>query len=126
MLNHNTFLTWLDSYGQAWKKRDPKAITNIFSEDALYFEKPFKKPFIGKKGIHQYWVNNAQVNQKNVNFGYSKTTVSDTSGLAHWWATFTLVDTGERVEIDGFLMADFNRDMKCTCFREWWHVNENQ
>lgn len=127
MIDQNTFTSWLDLYGTAWETLDPEAIIKIFSEEALYYETPYSQPFKGRKGIHQYWSNNAQATQKDVSFGYDSITMNESAGQAHWWAAFTLIDTGEIVEIDGYLLAEFNSEQQCSCFREWWHVkNEKQ
>ncbi len=124
MIDHEKFTNWLNLYGKAWETLDPDAIIEIFAEDSLYYKTPFAAPFKGREGIHHYWTTNALATQKDVNFGYDSATVSKETGLAHWWAIFTIVATGEKVEIDGYLMANFDSNAQCTCFREWWHVKE--
>lgn len=46
-------------------------------------------------------------------------------GTCRGRANFTRVASGVNFEIDGYLEANFNKDEKCTEFREWRHIRES-
>ncbi len=50
--------------------------------------------------------------------------VLGSKGLAQWQATFVRIPFGNHVELDGFLMAEFDGAGMCSVFREWWHRRE--
>ena len=46
---------WLERYRKAWIERDADLAGSLFTEDAIYREQPFQKPFVGRDAIRQYW-----------------------------------------------------------------------
>ncbi|MEU8820070.1 nuclear transport factor 2 family protein [Actinoplanes sp. NPDC048796] len=42
-------------YLTAWRKQDPDRLAAIFTEDALYWDKPFQPAIEGLTGIREYW-----------------------------------------------------------------------
>jgi hypothetical protein len=43
VLDRASVTTWLDAYVRAWKTYDPKAIDDLFSENAIYAYSPFSE-----------------------------------------------------------------------------------
>jgi hypothetical protein len=120
-----TFEEWLDAYGEAWQKGDAQAAIDLFSDNAKYYETPFNEPMIGKQAIQKYWSEGAGESQKNVRFAYEAITVLKSKGLAQWHASFVRIPSENYVELDGFLVAEFDNAGKCSVFREWWHRRES-
>ena len=87
-MNEDSFKSWLDLYGVAWKTLDPDLIPNLFVKDATYHEKQFDKPIRGIDEIVEYW-NMVSNTQKDVKFDYEILSVSQNQGIAHWTASFT-------------------------------------
>ena len=48
MLDRATVQAWLDAYVHAWKTYDPQAISDLFSDDAIYAFDPFSEPLRGR------------------------------------------------------------------------------
>jgi len=119
------FKKWLDAYGAAWENGDADAAAALFTEDAAYHETPFDEPMTGIQAIHRYWTEGAAQSQKDVAFSYEALAVVGNVGLARWHASFVRIRTGKRVELDGFLLAEFAAAGKCAVFREWWHRRES-
>lgn len=117
---------WLDAYGEAWIAGDPEAAARLFAPDARYHETPFDEPMIGREAIHRYWAEGARDAQEQVRFSHDVVAVVGDAGVARWRATFTRVPSGRRVELDGVLLAEFDREGRCTVFREWWHRREGE
>jgi hypothetical protein len=124
-ISFDDFEKWLLSYGAAWQSGDAQAAIRLFADDAMYYENPFADPMVGIDAIHRYWSEGAGESQKDVCFTHRAIAVVEGKGLAHWRATFVRVPSGNQVELDGFLMAEFDAHGKCLVFREWWHRREH-
>ncbi len=122
-ISMDDFRAWLDAYGAAWRDGDAQATIELFSDDAVYYENPFEDPMAGLDAIRQY-SEGAGESQRDVRFQYEAMAVADSKGLAQWQATFVRIPSGNHVELDGFLMAEFDDAGKCSVFREWWHRRE--
>ena len=119
------FEKWLDAYGAAWQDGDAEAATDLFADEAEYYETPFDDPMIGRDTIHRYCAG-AGDSQKDVRFLHESMAVVDSKGFARWQATFVRIPSGNHIELDGFLMAQFDGTGKCSVFREWWHRRETE
>ena len=113
----NSFKSWLDLYGKAWKTRDPKLIKKLYAKNAKYYEKPFEAPISGIKSITEYWSIIAKT-QEDVKFDYEILSVNKKQGIAHWRASFVRKLT--QVKLDGIFVVKLNSKNKCTVFKEWW------
>ena len=118
------FHHWLERYGKAWIHGKPRAAIRLFSENAAYYEEPFHAPMVGREAIQKYWTEGAKEGQQDITFDFQIISLNNSSGYAHWQATFRRVSTHTQVALDGILLAKFNRNGECTEFREWWHRQE--
>ncbi len=123
-ISFEEFQAWLAGYGAAWERGDAGAIITLFAEESRYYENPFAEPMIGSDALHHYWSEGAGDGQRDVRFTHQAVAVAGRTGLARWSATFVRVPSGSRVELDGFLTAEFDASGKCVLFREWWHRRE--
>lgn len=124
-MTKDAFKMWLDAYGRAWETRDPDAATDLFTEDALYYETPFADPFAGRKAIYNYWADVPRL-QTNITFRYEILSVKGDTGVARWWADFTRISSQKRVHLDGIFVITMADNGRCREFREWWHRQEKQ
>jgi hypothetical protein len=124
-LNKDQFVNWLESYGKASKENDAKASSELFSLDAEYYERPFYEPLIGGEAIYQYWEDGAQ-KLKDKSSSYEVLAVKDNLGIARWQSKFTIMQSGKRVALDCLFLVEFDEDEKCSTFREWWHLQEEE
>jgi SnoaL-like protein len=120
----NAFVSWLDSYGQAWESRDPQAAANLFAEEGTYQVTPFVEPMRGKPAILEYWTNVART-QQNIQFGYEILAVTPDHGIARWWASFVIVPPGLQTKLDGIFLISLNGNGRCVSLREWWHKQQD-
>ena len=123
-ISMDEFREWLDAYGAAWQDGDAQAAHNLFTDDAEYYETPFGNPMVGRDAIRRYWSEGAGESQEGVRFLHEAIAVLESKGFAQWQATFVRIPSGNHVELDGFLMAEFDGAGKCSVFREWWHRRE--
>jgi len=117
------FDDWLDSYGQAWERRNPQAAADLFAEDGTYQVTPFLEPMRGKQAILEYWTNVAQT-QQDIHFGYEILAVTPEHGIARWWASFVLVPPGLQTKLDGIFLISLDENSRCHSLREWWHKQQ--
>lgn len=118
-MDYNSFKSWLDLYGKAWKTRDPKLIKKLYAKNAKYHEKPFEAPISGIKSITEYWSIIAKT-QEDVKFDYEILSVNKKQGVAHWQASFVRKLNQTQVKLDGIFVVKLNSKNKCTVFKEWW------
>ena len=123
-ISSGLFNKWLTAYGSAWENGDPHKASELFSDQASYQETPFEDPMIGREAIHEYWRAGAESSQTEISFTYRILSVRRNEGIAHWQAKFNRVPSGNRVELDGVLVAEFDDVGLCADFKEWWHHRE--
>jgi uncharacterized protein (TIGR02246 family) len=117
------FDDWLESYGHAWKSRNPQAAADLYAEDGTYQVTPFLEPMRGKQAILEYWTNVAQT-QQNIQFGYEILAVTPEHGIARWWASFVIVPPGLQTKLDGIFLISLDENGRCHSLREWWHKQQ--
>ncbi len=115
---------WLDAYKHGWETHNSALIGRLFTDDARYYIKPFDNPLHGRASIMNYWIQIAETQEKVV-FDANILAVTGNHGIAHWSASFTRVSSGKRIQLDGVLLAEFEPDLTCSLFREWWHRKED-
>lgn len=120
-MNTDDLRTWLRAYGSAWEARNAHAASQLFSEEALYFETPYAEPFRGREGIESYWTSVTE-DQRDVDFDSEALGFAGTSGVAKWSARFTLASNGAAVELNGVFLLEFDDEDLCSELREWWHA----
>jgi len=123
-MNRTNFERWLESYGRAWEDGDPDAVTQLFTENSLYFETPFDPPLSGPGDIRRYWTEGAKLGQEDVRFRAEPLFSVRDTWYARWNASFRRVPSGAFVRLDGILACSFDDTGLCSEFREWWHRAE--
>ena len=121
VLTFGAFDQWMHAYGKASKDNDVTASSELFAQDASYYETPFSEPIRGRQAIYEYWNKGAQT-LKDKESNYEIFSVKDNLGIARWQSQFTVVKSGKRVALDCLFLVEFDEDEKCSVFREWWHL----
>ena len=114
--------TWLKSYQAAWETRDADKAAKLFTADATYQEDPYQKPFLGQKGIHDYWAKVTK-DQSNIKFSSDVLAVNGNTAIAHWHAEFDQISTDSHAKLDGIFVLEFS-GAAVSKLREWWHYAE--
>lgn len=120
-LTRDAFERWLQGYQTAWENRDPQAAAALFSAaGAEYYWTPFDAPQRGRDEIAAVW-QAAVSQQRDIRMSFETLAVEGNRGVAKWHTNFTTVQSGEPVQLDGVLIAEFDAPEHCRVFREWWH-----
>lgn len=114
------FASWLRSYGAAWENRDSAAAARLFSADAEYYWTPFDTPQRGREQIAAAW-EGAVTQQRDIRFEFEVLAVTTALNIARWRTELSSTSTGEKIRLDGILIAEFDPGGLCRVFREWWH-----
>ncbi len=112
--------SWLKGYAEAWETLDADKVAVLFTEDATYQEDPYKDPFQGREGIHEYWTT-VTADQQDVNFTFEVLSVTGNTGIAHWHSEFIQSFTGSTIILDGIFLLEFSQESLCQSLKEWWH-----
>ena len=118
------FKSWMDAYGRAWEKRDPRAAAELYAEDGSYQVSPFVEPMRGRKAIREYWSEVARTEQ-DIRFGYEVLAVTAEFGIARWCASFIRIPPWLDTKLDGIFLISLDANGKCRSLREWWHKQQN-
>lgn len=114
---------WLETYRRAWIERDASAAAALFTEEAIYRERPFQAPFVGREAIRQYWTT-VTATQSDVELTYGEPIVGDHRLAVEWWAT--LRNDGVPVTLAGEFLLLFTDAGLCRELREYWIVAEGR
>ena len=112
----------LNTYGDAWKKRDPELILTIFTSDATYDDPKEPKNF-GHAEIKKYWETKVIDEQDNISFKLLHTWIDGDTVIAEWHVTFT--DVPRQLNIDMHEVGIFGvRDGKFSSLREYYKTSK--
>ncbi len=115
---------WLSAYGRAWTLREPETASQLFSDDARYFETPFNPPAQGRSEITEYW-SAATGNQSGISFSWEIVSLVGNVGVVRWQAAFKRISSNTQVQLDGVFVLEFDDAGLCKTLREWWHRKES-
>ena len=120
-MTESEFNSWLEKYGSAWENQDADAVSTIFTETGTYAWGPFTDPIRGRQAIHAAWEHATKGQQEDIKFGHEVLAVTETRGIARWWASMTVKSTGQKVRMEGIFLVTLTADGLCSEFREWWN-----
>src|SRR3989344_2084028 len=123
MVNIGAVKKVLKVYEDAWINQDPEKILTVFTKDAIYRERAFKKPFIGHKEIKQYWQNKVVEEQSDIKFKLLHIWIDGDTVLAEWDASFYRSIEKARTHIIEVAILEFEGD-KIKSLREYWHAEK--
>jgi ketosteroid isomerase-like protein len=114
------FQDWLDRYVAAWKSYDPKAIGDLFSEDAEYRYHPQDEPVRGRDAIVASWLDDPDARGR-YDAHYEPLAIDGENHVAHGWSRYYAED-GKTLEdeYDNIYLVRFDADGRCREFTEWW------
>jgi len=133
-LTRDRAVAWVNAYGEAWQSQDEEKILALYTEDAVYVERPYDPEggvYRGHVGIRDYWLTHVQVRERNIQFRQLVDNIvideSTNTAVATWEASFQVARTvGESVKWSNvqFLQIAILRfacDGRVRQFDEWWH-----
>ena len=110
---------WLDRYSQAWGTYDPAQIGALFSEDAVYFYKPFEEPVRGREAIVASWLEDAD-ESGTYEGSYRPLLVAGDQAVARGHSRYYNTNGTVAEEFDNLFLLRFDPEGRCAEFREWY------
>ncbi len=114
---------WLERYRKAWIARDAEAARTLFTEDAVYREHPFEKPFLGRDAIREYWYTVTR-GQSEIELTYGTPVVTGRRVAVEWWAN--LLKDESPITLAGEFLLTFEDNGQCRELREYWIATEGR
>jgi uncharacterized protein (TIGR02246 family) len=115
---------WIARYAQAWRDKDAKAVTKLFTEDAIYRSSPTAAAHVGSTAIATYW-RSATAGQSELDLRFGTPVVAGNRVAVEWWATMR--DPGwspdsptDEATLPGCLVLIFAPDGRCAELREYY------
>jgi ketosteroid isomerase-like protein len=118
-LDRQNVIRLLKTYGEAWVEQEPDKILTIFTKDAKYHERVFKKPFVGHKGIKAYWTEKVVKEQSNIKFKLLNVYIAGDTVIAEWDASFDSNIEKAHIKIKEVAILEM-RGGKIADLREYW------
>ena len=108
---------WIRNYAKAWRVKDAKTISSLFTEDALYHSHPFRTVTEGRKNILEYTLGALDVGQVyEVRFG--KPIVEGSRAAVEYWTT--MKEKLEDVTLAGCVLLHFAKNGLCKELDDYW------
>lgn len=108
-LTHGDAEDLLLAFKQAWEKRAPDIMIELFDKNADYRPHPFAEPLVGLNAIRALW-NDMVASQAHVEFDAERIWVSGLTVLASWHGAYTRRETAERVRARGFMSLEVSEN----------------
>ncbi len=111
---------WLEAMGTAWRRLDPIAVAQLFTEGAMYRPHPHRPPLHGRRAIAQYWADEfATIESAEVSWGEP---IIDGRRMAVEYQATTSAEASQTLD-SGVLLLQFEAGL-CSELREYWMLQE--
>lgn len=105
-------------YFQAWETRSTELLDSVFSNEAVYSEKPHESPLQGLSEIKRYWRENV-LPQKNIVTEILSTAYTKAEAFVEWSAQFT--KDQEDVNLQGVMVLSLDGEQtRIAMLREYF------
>lgn len=108
------------TYIAAWEAQDPDLILEVFTEGAVYHERPIREPtIVGHEGIRRYWIDKVRYSQANIEVELLSLYLDGTTAVAEWEARFDDLADGVRKRMLEVAILEFEGE-RIAHLREYW------
>ena len=112
-------MAWAEAYRQAWENADTPAAVALFAEDSSYRSNIFEEPYLGRKGVEEYW-STVTAMQSDVKVWMGQPVIEGDRVIVEFWTR--MLGGGEPLTLVGNLLMRFDDDGLCTDLREYWQL----
>jgi uncharacterized protein (TIGR02246 family) len=130
LINGPAVRAWLDAFGRAWSERDPSLVLALFTHDAHFQERRFRRPLKGRDAIVRHWETMVRGQQRDVSVSYDLLAVRGERAYAHWRGAFTWLPIGRTIEVDAVAQIGFSHlpgeyGLLAAAWDEWVELREH-
>lgn len=120
MADFTVVAAWLNAYSEAWRTYDPRAIGNLFTDDAAYYFGPYDEPVRGRDAIVANWLEHRDA-PGTYEGRYVPLAVEGDLTVANGRSRYFESDGATlKTEFDNIFVMRFDGEGRCTEFREWF------
>jgi uncharacterized protein (TIGR02246 family) len=130
LINGPAVRAWLDAFGRAWCDRDPSLVAALFTPDAHFQERRFRRPLGGRAAIARHWETMVRGQQRDVEVSYELLAVRGDRAYAHWRGAFTWLPIRRTIEVDAIARIGFSHlpgdyGLLAAAWDEWLELREH-
>jgi len=130
LINGPAVRAWLDAFGRAWSERDPSLVLALFTDDAHFQERRFRRALAGRDAIVRHWETMVRGQQRDVEVSYDLLAVRGGHAYVHWRGTFTWLPIGRTIEVDAIAQVGFSHlpgeyGLLAAAWDEWVELREH-
>ena len=118
---------WLKAYMHAWETNSPEDIGRLFTDGASYSFHPYDQPVVGRKAIVESWLKNPDT-PGTFAANYAPIAVDGNVAVVNGRSTYFKDSSQSELtkEWDNIFVIEFDKDGRCSSFREWWVARRGQ
>lgn len=126
-MEKSVVVDWLKAYVHAWATYSPDAIGDLFSNDATYSYHPYDEPVVGRQAIVESWLKDQdapgtfQADYKPIAIDGD---VAVVNGRSRYFKDSSRSELTK--EWDNIFVIRFDKDGRCSSFREWYVARRGQ
>ena len=129
LINGPAVRAWLDAFGRAWSDRDPSLVLELFTHDAHFQERRFRRPLSGRDAIVHYKETKKHTQQRDVDVSYDLLAVHGGRAYVHWRGSFSWLPIGRTIEVDAIARVGFSHlpgeyGLLAAAWDEWVELRE--
>lgn len=130
LINGPAVRAWLDAFGRAWSDRDPALVIALFTSDAHFQERRFRRPLSGRDAIARHWETMVRGQQRDVEMSYDLLALRGGHAYVHWRGTFTWLPIARTIEVDAIARVGFSHlpgeyGLLAAAWDEWVELREH-
>lgn len=130
LINGPAVRAWLDAFGRAWSDRDPALVVALFTSDAHFQERRFRRPLSGRDAIARHWETMVRGQQRDVEMSYDLLALRGGHAYVHWRGTFTWLPIARTIEVDAIARVGFSHlpgeyGLLAAAWDEWVELREH-
>lgn len=120
--SNKNFSNLIHKYFEAWSKKSLELLEQVFSDDAVYEEKPFETVYRSLTEIKNYWQEKV-LPQNNITIDILRITYTGMTAIVKWQAEFTLPKKGFK-QVRGIMELTYDcHHNKISKLEEYFRTN---
>jgi hypothetical protein len=126
-MDRSVVVNWLKGYMHAWETYSPDAIDGLFTDDATYSFHPYDEPVVGRRAIVESWLKDQDASG-TFEADYRPIAIDGNVAVVNGRSRY-FKDSSRREltkEWDNLFVIEFDKNGRCTSFREWWVAPRGQ
>jgi hypothetical protein len=120
-------IDWLKAYVRAWETYSPDAIGDLFTDGATYSYHPYDEPLVGRQAIVESWLKDEDAPGTH-EADYRPIAIDGDVAVVNGRSRYFKDSSRSELtkEWDNIFVIRFDKDGRCSSFREWYVARRGQ